>query len=187
MSLTPNDLKRGVIFYLDDQLYESLEYKQKVHARQQASVTIKARNLTTNKLISYTFRGGEDLRLVDLTKLTVEFLYEEKGIFHFMDPTDFTQYELKAEMLAEKTVYISAGQKFILVLVDAQPLVIELPKNVWLTVEHAPQVVKGDTSTSILKEVRLSTGLVVKAPAFIKVGDVISIDTASGAYRERKK
>ena len=62
-----------------------------------------------------------------------------------------------------------------------------LPKNVWLEVIYTENVVKGDTTSSVQKDAKLETGVVVKVPAFIKTGDVISVDTESYAYRERKK
>ena len=64
---------------------------------------------------------------------------------------------------------------------------IELPKNVFLEVTYCEDAVKGDTTSSVLKDATVETGLKVKVPAFIKVGDVISVDTETGAYRERKK
>ena len=172
---------------MDGQVYETLEYKQKVQARQQSSVTVKARNLKTNRLLHYTFRGGESLARADVIKKTVQFLYGDGRDFYFMDPKDFAQYSLKVESLADKVAYLVEGQSVGLLLIEGQPATIELPKNVWLKVEAAEKAVKGDTSTSVLKEVRLSTGLIVKAPAFIKKGDVISVDTFYGTYRERQK
>ena len=64
---------------------------------------------------------------------------------------------------------------------------MELPKNVYLEVTYSEDVVKGDTTSSVLKDATLETGAVIKVPAFIKTGDVISVDTETGAYRERKK
>ena len=187
MALTPQNLKRGVIFSFDGQVYESLEYKQAVQARQQASVTVKARNLATNKTISRTFRGGEDLAEVSLSKENVQFLYRGGESIHFMSQDDYSQYELPAAVLDDKLPYLVEEQKFILLLLEGRPLTVEIPKNVWLRVESAPPVVKGDTTSTVLKEIRLETGLTVKAPAFIKTGDVISVDTATGVYRERRK
>ena len=187
MALTPQNLKRGVIFSLDGEIYESLEYKQAVQARQQASVTVKARNLATNKTVSRTFRGGEDLAEVSLSKESVQFLYRAGESLHFMSRDDYSQYELSAAVLADKLPYLVGEQKLILLLLDGRPLTVEIPKNVWLRVESAPAVVKGDTTSAVLKEVQLETGLTVKVPAFIKAGDVISVDTATGIYRERRK
>ena len=56
-----------------------------------------------------------------------------------------------------------------------------------IRVVRAEDVVKGDTTSSVLKDATLETGLVIKVPAFIKVGDVVSVDTSTGEYRERKK
>ena len=187
MNLAPNDLKKGVIFLLNGEIYESLDYKQKIQGRQQSTITVKARNLKNDKLLTYTFRGGEDLAPADLSKKTVQFLYQSVGVFYFMDLQDFVQYELKSETLGEKTAYLTESQKAVLFLLDGEALTIELPKNVWLEVESTQKAVKGDTSTAITKDARLSTGLIVKTPAFIKVGDVISIDTSNGTYRERRK
>ena len=70
---------------------------------------------------------------------------------------------------------------------DNRVINVELPKNLYLAVIYAEDVVKGDTTSSVLKDATLETGLVIKVPAFIKVGDVVSVDTATGDYRERKK
>ena len=187
MSFTPNNLKKGVLFALDGEAYESLEYQQVVKGRQQASVTVKARHLKTNKIIRYTFKGGEDLSPVDLDKRTVQFLYRDGDSLHFMEPTDFTQHIMSLASLSGKEVYLVEEQRVLMLFLDGDPLVLEMPKNVWLKVEFAPEVVKGDTTSAIAKEVRLETGLIVKTPAFIKVGDIISVDTATGMYRTRQK
>ena len=70
---------------------------------------------------------------------------------------------------------------------DDKVINVELPKNLYLEVTYTENVVKGDTTSSVLKDATLETGKVVKVPAFIEVGDIISVDTATGAYRERKK
>ena len=68
-----------------------------------------------------------------------------------------------------------------------QPINLELPKNVNLLVEYTETAVKGDTSTSITKDAKLETGITIRVPAFIKTGDIVSVDTASCSYRERIK
>ena len=70
---------------------------------------------------------------------------------------------------------------------DNKVINIELPKNVWLKVVYTENVVKGDTTSSVLKDAELETGITVKVPAFIKENDIISVDTSTGEYRERQK
>ena len=187
MNLTPNDLKKGVVFSFEGQLYEVLEYRQTVLGRQSATVSVKARNLQTRKLWSHTFTGAETIEAADLRKLTVQFLYSDQRRAHFMDTSDYQQYSLELTELAEQQAYLVAEQTATLYLKDGQPLKLDLPKNVYLKVVEAPTVVKGDTSGDLTKEVRLETGLRVKTPAFIKTGDFISVDTSTGTYRERRK
>ena len=187
MSLGPTDLKKGTIFQLNGQLYESLSYQQKVVGRQQATVSIKARHLKSNKMQQYTFSGSEDLKAVDLEKINVDFLYSDGQAAYFMSQSDFQQYNLSLSNLKEKLAYLQAGIKIMLILFEDQPLTVILPKNVWLEVVFAEEAVKGNTAQAITKTARLKTGLEVKVPAFIKVGDIISVDTENGLYRERQK
>ena len=51
-----------------------------------------------------------------------------------------------------------------------------------LEVVEAEEVVKGDTATNLQKNVKVSTGYELKAPAHIKVGDKIKIATEDGSY-----
>ena len=79
------------------------------------------------------------------------------------------------------------GDKVSLVLFDGRPIQVELPKNVPLQVTYAESVVKGDTSTAVTKDATLETGITIRVPAFVKTGDIVSVDTTSLTYRERVK
>jgi elongation factor P len=104
-----------------------------------------------------------------------------------MDPESYEQFELNADIVDTAAEYLKEGDEITLQFFDSKVINVELPKNLYLTVTYAEDVVKGDTTSSVLKDATLETGLVVKVPAFIKTGDVISVDTATGDYRERKK
>ncbi len=104
-----------------------------------------------------------------------------------MDPQSFEQFHLPADTIEESAGYLKEGEELSLQSFEGTIINVELPKNVYLTVTYAENVTKGDTSSSVLKDATLETGLIVKVPAFIKNGDVISVDTSTGEYRERKK
>jgi elongation factor P len=104
-----------------------------------------------------------------------------------MDPQTFEQFELPAEFVDEAAQYLKEGDMLSLQFFGDKVINVELPKNIYLEVTYTEDVVKGDTTSSVLKDATLETGLVVKVPAFIKTGDIISVDTATGEYRERKK
>jgi elongation factor P len=103
-----------------------------------------------------------------------------------MDPESFEQFELPSEIVDSAAGYLKEGESLGLQSFDTTIINVELPKNVYLEVTYAESVTKGDTTSSVLKDATLETGMVVKVPSFIKTGDVISVDTDTGAYRERK-
>ena len=104
-----------------------------------------------------------------------------------MDPASFKQFELPAEIVDDAKNYLKKGDELSLQFFGERVINVELPKNLYLEVTYTEDVVKGDTTSSVLKDATLETGAVVKVPAFIKVGDIISVDTAMREYRERKK
>lgn len=104
-----------------------------------------------------------------------------------MDPESFEQFQLPADVCADAAPYLKEGDNLSLQFFEGTVINVELPKNLYLEVTYTEDVVKGDTTSSVLKDATLETGLVIKVPAFIKVGDVLSVDTETGAYRERKK
>lgn len=187
MALSLNDLKRGVVFRFEGRLYVSLGGQQKVSGRQRSVTAVRAREIPGNRVVDHAFRGNEAVELVDTAKKTANFLYRDGRYCYFMDPGTYDQHHLDNQAVGDRAGYLAGGQKVVLVFVDDQPVALELPKNVDLEVVEADPAVRGDTATAVLKDVRVSTGLTIKAPGFIKVGDLISIDTETGSYRERVK
>jgi elongation factor P len=104
-----------------------------------------------------------------------------------MDQNTFEQFEIAAELIGDSSGYIKEGDMVNLQIFEGRPINVDLPKNVPLAVTNTENAVKGDTSSAITKDATLVTGIIVKVPAFIKAGDVISVDTTTGAYRERVK
>jgi elongation factor P len=104
-----------------------------------------------------------------------------------MNQETFEQFEVPADLVGDGSGYIKEGDMVQLQFFDGRPINVELPKNVPLLVTYTENAVKGDTSSSITKDATLETGITVKVPAFIKQGDLISVDTSTGAYRERVK
>jgi elongation factor P len=117
----------------------------------------------------------------------VQYLYNDSGTFFFMNEKSFEQFEVPTDLVGDSAGYLKESDRLQLQFFDGRPINVELPKNVPLLVAYTENAVKGDTSSSITKNATLETGINIKVPAFIKQGDVISVDTATGAYRERVK
>ena len=183
----PTDLKKGTVCQLDGQPYRVVEYGQKVMGRGGSIVNVKLKNLITGAVIPKTFKGQDKIEPAEVSTKSVQYLYNDGEIFFFMDPESFEQFEVPAETVDTATSYLKEGDMLSLQFFGDKIINVELPKNLFLTVTYAEDVVKGDTTSSVLKDATLETGLTVKVPAFIKTGDVISVDTTTGEYRERQK
>ena len=187
MSLGVTDLRKGQVFSYEDHPYIVVEYAQKVMGRGGSIVNVKMKSLLDGKLLQKTFKGNEQLDSVDLTYSNVQFLYADPDKHYFMDQESYDQIELNNEVIGDQAGYLREGDTVKAMKLDGNAVSVELPKNVYLKVTYAEDVVKGDTTSSVLKDAQVDTGITVKVPAFIKVGDEISVDTETGAYRERRK
>lgn len=183
----PTDLKKGTVCQIDGKPYRVVEYGQKVMGRGGSIVNVKLKNLIDGSVIPKTFKGQEKIETAEVSNKTVQYLYKDDSLFYFMDPESFEQFELNADIVDSAAGYLKEGNELNLQMFDGRVINVELPKNIYLEVTYAEDVVKGDTTSNVLKDATLETGLVVKVPAFIKQGDIISVDTATGEYRERKK
>lgn len=183
----PTDLKKNVLITLDGQPYKVVEYSQKVMGRGGSIVNVKVKNLISGALLPKTFKGQEKIEPAEVTTKKVQYLYKDDEKFYFMDPATFEQYELASDMVGDAVAYMKDGDEMEIQFYNGTAINLVLPKNLWLEVTYTENAVKGDTSTSVTKDATLETGATIRVPAFIKTGDIVSVDTETGAYRERKK
>ncbi|MDL2328002.1 elongation factor P [Ruminococcaceae bacterium OttesenSCG-928-A11] len=182
----PTDLKKGVIIQLDGQPYRVTEYSQKVMGRGGSIVNVKIKNLITGAVIPKTYKGQEKIEPAEVTNQTAQYLYADDDL-HFMNPVNFEQFDVAMETAEDVPKYIKEGDEVQLQSFDGRVINVELPVSVPLTVTYTENVVKGDTTSNVLKDATMDTGIVVKVPAFIKTGDEIKVDTRDGSYIERIK
>jgi len=183
----PTDLKKGIVCQIDGKPYRVVDYNQKVMGRGGSIVNVKLKNLIDGSVIPKTFKGQEKIETAEVTTKTVQYLYSDGDTYYFMDPETFEQFELPLDIVEEAIGYLREGDSLGLQFFGERVINVELPKNLYLEVTYTEDVVKGDTTSNVLKDATVETGIVVKVPAFIKNGDIISVDTTTGEYRERKK
>lgn len=187
MALSITNLKKGVLFQWEGQPFRVVDYNQKVMGRGGSIVNVRIKSLIDGKVLEKTFKGNETLESADVTNQAVQYLYSDGSNFFFMNGDTFEQFEVPADLVGDGAGYMKEGDIVQLQFFNDRPINVELPKNVPLLVTYTEDAVKGDTSSSITKDATLETGITIKVPAFIKQGDVISVDTSNGAYRERVK
>ena len=180
-----NELRKGVTFEMDGALFKVVDYSHNKTARGSATIRIKARNLQTGANIERTFNNGQSVQDVQLDFHNVSYLYNDGDFFHFMDNETFEQPAIKAEMLGNDALYLKEGMEVKLTFYKGSPLDIEIPLSVELEVVEAETAIRGDTATGVSKKVITETGLEVQCPQFVKVGDVIRVNTETGDYVTR--
>jgi len=178
-------LRKGVTFEFDDQIWRVLAYDHYKPGRGGAIIRTRLRNLRTGAIINRTFPSGDKVQDIRLDHQTVEYLYSDGEMYHFMDTETFEQPALPKDVLSDVLPYLKEGTNLELELYEGEPLGIELPITVELTVTDAPPGYAGDTATGANKEVTLETGTKLTVPLFIDTGDVVRVDTRSGEYLTR--
>ncbi len=180
-----NDLRKGVIFEMDNNLYRVLDYSFNKPGRGNATIRVKARDLRKGNTLEKTFSSGERIKDVRLDFHNVQFLYTDGEIYHFMDLETFDQPAISSTVVSDYAGFLKPEMEVKLTFFESEPLDLELPTTVDLLVTYAEPAVKGDTATGVTKKVTTETGLEVSVPYFVQTGDVIRVDTRTGEYVTR--
>ncbi len=180
-----NDLRKGVTFELDGNLFKVLEYAHNKPGRGNATIRTRVRNLRTGSVLEKTFISGDRVQDVRLDHHIVQFLYTDGDYYHFMDTETYEQPAIPKATLGDAVAYLTEGMEVKLTFYGDEPIDIELPTSVDLKVAQAELAVKGDTATGATKTVTTQTGLKVVVPLFVSASDTIRVDTRTGTYLTR--
>jgi len=180
-----NDLRKGVTYVSDGNLYKVLDYHHNKPGRGNATIRVKVVNLKTGSNLELTYQSGDRVQDVRLDFHNVQYLYTDGDYYHFMDQETYEQPAVSKTILGDSALYLKEGMECKLTFFEGQALDIELPTTVDMEVVEAEMAVRGDTATGVTKKVRTETGLQVQVPAFVDVGNTIRINTSTGGYVTR--
>lgn len=180
-----NELRKGITFKLNGNLYKVTDYHHHKPGRGNAIIRVKAKNLRTGTNLEKTFSSGERVQDISLDYHNVQYLYNDGDYFYFMDLDTFEQPSIPRDIIGKAAKFLKEGIEVKLTLYDNEPIEIGLPISVDLKVIKSEASVRGDTATGINKKVTVETGIQVDVPNFITEGDIIRIDTRNGAYITR--
>lgn len=177
-----NDLKPGVTFQLEGNIYVVLEAQHSKQGRGQANVKAKVKDLRTGSTTIKSFTGGDKVEKAMIDKVGMDYLYNAGETVVLMDQETFEQIEIPVTSLSWELNFLKEGQKVIVRKFESEVLDLELPANVALQVTEAPDAVKGNTAQAAQKKATLETGFVIETPLFIKEGEVVLVSTETGKY-----
>jgi elongation factor P len=183
--INAGELKKGIAIELEGNLYQITDFQHIKMGRGSAQVRLKLRDIQTGNNIERSFQANYKFTPAFLERRSMQYLYRDTDLFHFMDNESYDQITLTADQLDDAIDYLIEGQNIDVVICKGSPINVELPVAVTLQVAETDPGFKGDTATGGSKPAKMETGLIVQVPLFIDTGDTIKVDTRSGEYLEK--
>ncbi len=179
------DLRKGLGVKIDGKLGVLTNVEHRTPGNLRAFIQITFKDVLKGNVLERRLGSSDDIEVVDLDRREMEYLYSDSSGATFMDSENFEQMVLTPGLLGDALKFLRPNSKTMVLMHDTNPVTIELPPSVELTVEDCPPEVKGATVTNQTKDAKMETGLMVKVPAFIKTGETLKISTADGSYQSR--
>ena len=182
---TTNDLKNGITLNLDGNLWTVVEFQHVKPGKGPAFVRTKLKNIMSGKVVDRTFNAGVKVDVASVDRREMQYLYREGPDFVFMDTQDYDQPRIPRQTVGGAADYLLEEQTATVAFNDGNPLYVELPASVELTVSQTDPGVQGDRSTGGTKPATLETGAQINVPLFITTGEKVKVDTRTGEYMGR--
>lgn len=179
------DLRPGNAIRMDGKVYVLHSIEHRTPGNLRAFVQIKIKDIIAGNLLERRMNPAEDVESVDLDRRTMEYLYSDGDGATFMDTADYDQAILSKAVLGDALLYLAPNATTTVLMLEGNPVLIELPLTVELTVAETAPGIKGATATNQLKEAVCDTGLKTRVPPFIEIGERIKVSTSDGAYVSR--
>lgn len=184
--LGPHDLRIGTIFVMDNDPWKVLEASFIKQAQRTGHVGAKIRNLRSGNVLTRSFKQADRFEEADITKSPATFIYAHRAAYVFSNAQDPRErFELNETQLGDQAKYLAKNLSVETLRFEGKIIGINLPPKVDMNVSEAAPWVRGDTASGGTKNVVTETGLVVKTPHFIEIGDTIRVNTQTGTYAER--
>ncbi len=167
-------------------IWQIVKFQHVKPGKGSAFVRTTLRNVRTGQVVDKTFRAGERVKEARVERRTHQYLYEDSLGMHFMDVEDYSQFALQPSKIEKREYLKEGGEIDILFHAETEePIRAEMPKSVELAVVRADPGLRGDTATGATKEVTVESGAVLNTPLFVEVGDIVRVNTETGAYVTR--
>jgi elongation factor P len=186
--LTPmkaTQLRPGLGIKMENRIAVLTNVEHRTPGNLRAFIQITYKEVLSGKTLEKRLGSGDDIEVIDLDRRPMEYLFSDSSGATFMDSENYEQLTMPVDVLGTSLQYLRPNSVAVVLLYDGNPVTLELPAAVELTVKDCPPEVKGATVTNQTKDAEMETGLKVRVPAFIKVGESLKISTADGSYLSR--
>jgi elongation factor P len=180
-----SSLSPGMGVKIDGKLFVVTGIEHRTPGNLRAFVQLTIKDVIKAQTLEKRYKPTDEIELIDLDRREMEYLYSDNTGATFMDGESYEQYTMNEALLGNALKFLRPNSKTMVLLHDGNPILIELPASVELTVKDCPPEVKGATVTNQTKDAEMETGLTVRVPAFIKSGETLRVSTADGSYQSR--
>jgi elongation factor P len=183
--ISTNDMRPGMTLDLDGELFSIVDYQHHKPGKGHAMVRTKLKNVRTGAVLDRTFRADEKVELARVDKREMQFLYADDSGFVFMDNESYDQIQIDPDFVGDAAKFLKENQVVGIPMYQGTPIGIDLPTTVDLLITQTDPGLQGDRSSAGTKPATLETGALVHVPLFITTGEMVRIDTRTGAYVTR--
>ncbi len=174
-----------MVIKFNNELHSVLTATHRTPGNLRAFVQVKMRNLRNGSSFEHRYASTDSVDRVSLDEQEMEYLYAERDDYYFMNTETYDQIHLSADLLGDAVNYLIANLKVDVTFFEGNPISVELPPAVDMTVIETEPGLKGATVSNVTKPAKMETGLVVGVPAFINEGEKIKVSTVDGSYLAR--
>ena len=179
------DFRNGTTFEMDGNVFKVVEFQHVKPGKGSAFVRTKLKNVITGAVIEKTFNPSEKHPGAEIEKRDMQYLYQDGGLYYFMDNNTYEQIPLNEEQIGDALKYMKENMDMKILSYKGKVFAVEPPMFVELEVTYTEPGFSGNTTTTSGKPAKLENGLEISVPLFVEIGDKIRIDTRTGEYMER--
>ncbi len=183
--ISASDFRKGITFEMDGQIYSVIDFQHVKPGKGAAFVRTKLRNIISGSVTDRSFNPSDKFPPAHIERKEMQFLYEDGGLYYFMDNESYEQIPLNHDQVEDAIIYLKANDIAIIRFYKGAAFSVEPQNFVELEVTETEPGFKGDTATGATKPATLETGAQVSVPLFVNIGDRIRVDTRTGEYMER--
>ena len=180
-----NDFKVGMTIQYDGNIYTVLDFQHVKPGKGAAIVKAKLKNLRTGSIAEYTFNAGVKVETARIEKKPMQFLYSMNDTYYFMNMNDYEQIELNKSLIGDDAKLLKENLDVDIIFFEGEMLGMNLPDKIAMKVVHTEPGVKGNTTSTAMKDATLESGLVIKVPMFIDQDEIVLVSSKDGKYVSR--
>lgn len=183
--ISAGDFRNGITFEFEGNVYQVVEFQHVKPGKGAAFVRTKMKNVINGAVVERSFNPTEKVAKAHIERKDMEYLYEDSGLYYFMDQETYEQIPLSEDQLGDALKFVKENMVVTILSYKGSVFNVEPPNFVELQVIETEPGIKGNTASNVTKPAKVETGAIVTVPMFINEGDMIKIDTRNSEYMSR--